>query len=52
MAEYLDSLVTGLSTPALVAALAASIAGLAKGADWMVDSAVALSPNVGAFRAS
>ena len=50
MAEYLDSLVAGLSTPVLVAALAASVAGLAKGADWMVDSAVALSQRWGVPR--
>ena len=50
MAEYLDSLVAGLSTPALVVALAATVAGLAKGADWMVDSAVALSERWGVPR--
>ena len=50
MAEYLDSLVAGLSTPALVVALAAAVAGLAKGADWMVDSAVALSERWGVPR--
>ena len=49
MAEYLDSLVAGLSTPALVA-VAATVAGLAKGADWMVDSAVALSERWGVPR--
>ena len=50
MAEYLDSLVAGLSSPALVVALAASVAGLAKGADWLVDSAVALSERWGVPR--
>ena len=50
MAEYLDSLVAGLSTPALVAALAATVAGLAKGADWMVESAVVLSERWGVPR--
>ena len=50
MAEYLDSLVAGLSTPVLVVALAASVAGLAKGAEWLVESAVALSERWGVPR--
>ena len=50
MAEYLDNLVTAWSWPALVAMIVVTIVMLAKGADWLVENAVAVSVRWGVPR--
>lgn len=50
MAEYLDTLVAGWPSLALVAVIALSVVVLAKGADLLVDHAVALSRRWGVPR--
>ena len=50
MAEYLDNLVTAWPWPALVAMIVVTIVMLAKGADWLVENAVAISVRWGVPR--